>query len=173
MVAALVLVLQDDSPPDRPDITAPPGFGRPVGSPAPDFTVELFDGTRFRLSDHLGDDGRPVVLNLWASWCLPCRAEMPELDEAARAHPEVLFLGVAVDDTRRAAEAFADYGAGPNHVLPTGGGARYQAGLSVMTFLKPATWLAVDRPDALIADTARLARLEGLEAHARAALGRS
>lgn len=72
-----------------------------------------------------------------------------------------------------AAEAFADYGAGPNHVLPTGGGARYSAGLSVMTFLKAATWLAIDKPDDLVEDTARLARLEGLEAHARASLGRS
>lgn len=72
-----------------------------------------------------------------------------------------------------AAEAFADYGAGPNHVLPTGGGARYSSGLSVLTFLKASTWLAVDNPDQLIEDTARLARLEGLEAHARAALGRS
>jgi len=70
------------------------------------------------------------------------------------------------------AEAFADYGVGPNHVLPTGGGARFSAGLSVFTFLKPATWLSVDRPDLLIEDTARLARLEGLEAHARAALAR-
>lgn len=72
-----------------------------------------------------------------------------------------------------AAEAFADYGAGPNHVLPTGGGARHQAGLSVMTFLKPSTWLAIERPEDLVEDTARLARLEGLEAHARAALARS
>lgn len=72
-----------------------------------------------------------------------------------------------------AAEAFADYGAGPNHVLPTGGGARYQAGLSVFTFLKPATWLAIDDPEELIEDTSRLARLEGLEAHARAARARS
>ncbi len=72
-----------------------------------------------------------------------------------------------------AAEAFADYGAGPNHVLPTGGGARYSGGLSVLTFLKASTWLAIDHPDTLIEDTARLARLEGLEAHARAALGRS
>jgi phosphoribosyl-ATP pyrophosphohydrolase/phosphoribosyl-AMP cyclohydrolase/histidinol dehydrogenase len=71
------------------------------------------------------------------------------------------------------AEAFADYGAGPNHVLPTGGGARFQAGLSVFTFLKAATWLSLDDPGALIDDTARLARLEGLEAHARAALARS
>jgi histidinol dehydrogenase len=71
------------------------------------------------------------------------------------------------------AETFADYGAGPNHVLPTGGSARFQSGLSVMTFLKPSTWLSVDRPDVLIEETARLARLEGLEAHARAALARS
>jgi histidinol dehydrogenase len=74
---------------------------------------------------------------------------------------------------RSSAEAFSDYGAGPNHVLPTSGGARFSAGLSVFTFLKPATWLAVDRPDSLVDDTARLARLEGLEAHARAALARS
>ncbi|HZD24439.1 MAG TPA: histidinol dehydrogenase [Acidimicrobiia bacterium] len=72
-----------------------------------------------------------------------------------------------------AAEAFADYGAGPNHVLPTGGGARFAGGLSILTYLKASTWLAIDSPDPLIEDTARLARLEGLEAHARAALARS
>jgi len=74
---------------------------------------------------------------------------------------------------RSAAEAFADYGAGPNHVLPTGGGARFSGGLSVMTFLKASTWLAIDSPEPLIEDTTRMARHEGLEAHARAALGRS
>lgn len=68
------------------------------------------------------------------------------------------------------AEAFADYGAGPNHVLPTGGAARFQSGLSVLTFLRAPTWLRLDDPTQLIGDTALLARLEGLEAHARAAL---
>jgi phosphoribosyl-ATP pyrophosphohydrolase/phosphoribosyl-AMP cyclohydrolase/histidinol dehydrogenase len=67
------------------------------------------------------------------------------------------------------AEVFADYGAGPNHVLPTGGGARFQSGLSVSTFLRSPTWTTLDEPAALVADTALLARLEGLEAHARAA----
>lgn len=67
------------------------------------------------------------------------------------------------------AEVFGDYGAGPNHVLPTGGSARFQAGLSVMTFLRPATYLELDAPEELAADSAALARLEGLEAHARAA----
>ncbi|MCL1693814.1 MAG: histidinol dehydrogenase [Actinomycetia bacterium] len=67
------------------------------------------------------------------------------------------------------AEVFADYGAGPNHVLPTDGGARYQSGLSVTTFLKAPTWLALTDPAATAEDAASLARLEGLEAHARAA----
>ncbi|MET0831752.1 MAG: histidinol dehydrogenase [Acidimicrobiia bacterium] len=67
------------------------------------------------------------------------------------------------------AEVFADYGAGPNHVLPTGGGARFQAGLSVSTFLRSPTWTRLDDPAALVEDTVLLARLEGLEAHARAA----
>jgi histidinol dehydrogenase len=69
----------------------------------------------------------------------------------------------------QSAEAFADYGVGPNHVLPTGGGARFQSGLSVMTFLKAPTWSQLDDPAELVDDTVLLARLEGLEAHARAA----
>ncbi len=75
-----------------------------------------------------------------------------------------LFIGTA------AAEVFGDYGVGPNHVLPTGGSARFTGGLSVLTFLRVRTWLAMDAASApLIEDVARLARLEGLEAHARAA----
>lgn len=74
-----------------------------------------------------------------------------------------LFIGSGT------AEAFADYGVGPNHVLPTSGGARYQSGLSVLTFLRSPTWLALDDPGPLVDDTMLLARLEGLEAHARAA----
>ena len=82
-----------------------------------------------------------------------------------------LFVGAG------SGEVLGDYGAGPNHVLPTAGGARFQAGLSVATFLRPATFLALDGEgdeDAaafadLAADAAALARLEGLEAHARSA----
>ncbi len=70
------------------------------------------------------------------------------------------------------AEVLGDYGAGPNHVLPTGGTARFSGGLSVLTFLRARTWLAIDDPAGaaeLARDAARLARLEGLEGHARAA----
>lgn len=79
---------------------------RPEGA-APLFTVPTRDG-EFSLARHLATDGRPVFLNLWASWCFPCRAEMPALNDAAIAHPEVLFVGVAIRDDFNAARAFAD-----------------------------------------------------------------
>lgn len=70
------------------------------------------------------------------------------------------------------AEVLGDYGAGPNHVLPTGRVSRFTGGLSVLTFLRVRTWLRVqDVPDAreLYEDAAWLGRVEGLEAHARSA----
>jgi phosphoribosyl-ATP pyrophosphohydrolase/phosphoribosyl-AMP cyclohydrolase/histidinol dehydrogenase len=82
------------------------------------------------------------------------------------AHYGALFVGAA------AAEVLGDYGAGPNHVLPTGQTARSTGGLSVFTFLRVRTFLRIDALDGaqgLVEDAVALARLEGLEAHARAA----
>ena len=76
-----------------------------------------------------------------------------------------LFLGEATT------VAFGDKAAGPNHVLPTSGAARYTGGLSVHKFLKTVTWQRVERqalPD-LAGVTARLSRAEGMEGHARTA----
>jgi len=66
-------------------------------------------------------------------------------------------------------EAFGDYGAGPNHTLPTGGTARFVSGLSVSSFLRRQTWLRHDPGSPVPSDYAALARIEGLEAHARSA----
>jgi len=82
------------------------------------------------------------------------------------AHYGALFVGAG------SAQVLGDYGAGPNHVLPTGGTARFSGGLSVYTFLRVRTWLRIDdvagaRP--LIEDAVWLGHAEGLEAHARAA----
>ena len=82
------------------------------------------------------------------------------------AHYGALFVGPG------AAEVLGDYGAGPNHVLPTGGTARSTGGLSVYTFLRVRTWLRIDDRAAalpLIEDAIWLGRAEGLEGHARAA----
>jgi thiol-disulfide isomerase/thioredoxin len=91
-----------------PDLTESLGLPTQNGEGAADFAVDLLDGTPFRLSDHLSEDGRPVVLNLWASWCGPCRAEMPAFDDVSQRHTDVFFLGVAVEDSPEAARAFAE-----------------------------------------------------------------
>lgn len=80
-----------------------------------------------------------------------------------------LFIG------QGAAEVLGDYGAGPNHTLPTGGTARSFAGLSVLNFLCVRTWMQIDDLEAaqpLVEDAITLAGLEGLEGHAKSAARR-
>jgi len=76
-----------------------------------------------------------------------------------------LFLG------EETTVAFGDKAAGPNHVLPTSGAARYTGGLSVHKFMKTVTWQRATREGArsIAEATARISRLEGMEAHARTA----
>ncbi len=96
---------------DVPQIETVPDLirgGRRTADVAPPFTVPTLDGGSFSLADHLAQDGSPVFLNLWASWCPPCRAEMPAIDDAATRHPDVKFVGVAVQDDFQAAARFAE-----------------------------------------------------------------
>ncbi|MDQ6966568.1 MAG: TlpA disulfide reductase family protein [Mariprofundaceae bacterium] len=51
-------------------------------------------------------EGKPVIVHIWASWCPPCRAEMPELSSWLREHPETSFLVVSVDESAKAASVF-------------------------------------------------------------------
>lgn len=76
-----------------------------------------------------------------------------------------LFLG------EETTVAFGDKAAGPNHVLPTSGAARYTGGLSVHKFMKTVTWQRATRQGskAIAQATARISRLEGMEGHARTA----
>jgi peroxiredoxin len=76
-----------------------------VGERAPDFTVEMVDGGTFSLSDQRGT---PVVLNFWASWCTPCRTEIPDISAFAESHPNVVVIGVSSQDAEQTARAFAE-----------------------------------------------------------------
>src|SRR5690625_2443784 len=64
--------------------------------PAPDFTLETMEGTSFTLSEQ---KGKIVILNIWATWCAPCREEIPDFMEIQEEMEEhLLFVGVSVDE---------------------------------------------------------------------------
>lgn len=74
-----------------------------IGQPAPEFALPVYEqyltqyGETLELSDYLGEV--PIVLNFWASWCLPCRDEAPVLERAWRSYQdEVLFIGVQTQE---------------------------------------------------------------------------
>lgn len=107
------------SSPPAPAPPAPPADGRWLAA-----SLEHFDAERtVRLRG-----GRPVMITaLWATWCEPCIAEMPELDAFQKAHPDALVLGLATDPPSAATaiqavldrvrpsypQAFLDGGEGP------------------------------------------------------------
>ena len=76
------------------------------GQEASDFEVTLSDGATFRLSEQRG---KVVLVNLWATWCPPCVAEMPDLQKLSEDYADTLVvLGVNVGDTAEDAAAFME-----------------------------------------------------------------
>lgn len=70
---------------------------------APPITGPLLGG-----GNYAQEQGRVQLMNVWASWCSPCRAEAPTLQDLSVAHPDVQFVGVLTRDNLVAAQAFVD-----------------------------------------------------------------
>jgi peroxiredoxin len=105
------VILKLPTPADNapPGSNAGPGAVLAVGQPAPAFTLKTLAGQEIRLADLLGQG---VLLNFWASWCPPCRLEMPELIRAYETHRAhdlvVLGINVTSQDTLVEAGAFVE-----------------------------------------------------------------
>jgi len=103
---------------DRGRVNASGALVLDDGKLADDFEVTTFDGDQFRLSDQRG---KIVIVNFWASWCNPCRDEMPLLTTARGAlGDDVVMIGVNVEDVESDAREFmttyrANYPSGTDH----------------------------------------------------------
>jgi peroxiredoxin len=70
------------------------GTGITIGAKAPDFELKTLDGKMVKLSDL---QGKKVILNFWATWCPPCKAEMPEMQKYYEEGNDVVILAVNID----------------------------------------------------------------------------
>lgn len=107
LIAGLIWMNQDTAAPTvsgSAEMNGAPIAPR-VGAIAPDFSLVTLDGNSVRLSDF---HGKPVILNFWATWCPPCREEMPALEELWQQYGAggVVVLGVDQGESTAIVERF-------------------------------------------------------------------
>jgi peroxiredoxin len=120
VLAAVIYSAATDDAPDEPNVDAELRFGpedrqpansglvgRDVsGDPVPTSTFTKLGGGLGRLTDY---DGKPIVVNFFGSWCVPCRKEMPALQSVFEdLGGRVAFVGLAISDSEKSAQAFVD-----------------------------------------------------------------
>ena len=104
----------------------------------PDFTAYDVDGNPVKLSDYFG---KPIVLNFWASWCGPCKMEMPDFEEKYKELCEdVQFLMVNLTDGRETVEIASSFIAQQGYTFPVLYDAASEAAYTYGVYSIPTTY---------------------------------
>lgn len=95
---------------------------------APDFTVTDMDGNSVSLSDKFG---KPIIVNFWASWCPPCKSEMPDFEEAFKEYGgEITFMMVNMTGGRETVESAKSFIEKSTYSFPVYFDTDYQAAMT-------------------------------------------
>ncbi len=115
---------------------------------APDFTVYDSEGNEVHLSDFFG---KPIVLNFWASWCGPCKMEMPDFNEMhLELEGEVVFLMVNMTDGQReTVEIASDFIAAQGYTFPVFFDTASSAAMTYGVYSLPTTYFINARGEAI------------------------
>lgn len=107
VIVAVALIIYWGSYLSRRSPAGPPTSGPTVGSYAPDFELQSLDGRTVKLS---ALKGKAVVVNFWATWCAPCRHEMPWFEELHQQYKGqgLELIGIATDDYVDSKDAVRD-----------------------------------------------------------------
>jgi thiol-disulfide isomerase/thioredoxin len=149
----------------QPDSQSPEAEAAQMrGKPAPAFTLVTLDGKKVSLSDY---KGRPVLVNFWATWCAPCKVEMPWFEEFSKQYAAQGFtiLGLADDvDAGKDAIAKVAQKTGVSYpILLTDGKVQKSYAPQGMDYLPMSFY--IDRKGVIVEETAGLGSKDEIEAH--------